>query len=122
MEKNNKELQEKKNNQISEDINKINSINEDNFLLLGMSKLNENKNENENIINSSNNKLNTNNIKIENFGNFNAGKKNSCLTISATWGIWIYSIGSFYPIVVHIFVFILFFLGLFFMPIPYLNS
>ena len=36
MEKNNEELQEKKNNLISEDINDINSINGDNSLLLGM--------------------------------------------------------------------------------------
>ena len=152
MEKNNKELQEKNNNQISEDINEINSINQDNSLLLGMGKLNENNNEN--IINFSNNNLKTNNTKVENYGNLNVRKKNSCLsytnhrnignnlvflnkyvfgppyglaalflimiTISSTWGIWVYSIRNFYPIVIHIFVFILFFLGLFSMPIPYL--
>ena len=83
MEKMNEELQEKNNNLINENnINDNNSINEDNTLLLGMGKLNENKNEN--IVDPShtnNIKVNnTNNINVENHETLNIRKKNGCLS------------------------------------------
>ena len=82
MKKMNEELQENNNNIINENIND-NSINEDNSLLLGIGKLNENKNENIVDYSTSINNIranNTNNINVESHEKLNIRKKNGCLS------------------------------------------
>ena len=82
MEKKNEELQDISNNLINEDNNDINSINEDNSLLLGMDRLNENKTENiKESSNTNNIKTNdANSVSVENYEKINVRRKNGCLS------------------------------------------